>query len=926
VERLLETKFHIPPTRPELVKRPRLIKRLTEGLHCKLTLISAPAGFGKTTLVSEWATYITSATTGENLPDLRIAWLSLDESDNELVRFLTYLTTALKQIPLVKSAIGDETLEILQSPQPPPVETVMTSLLNDVAKISHKLVLILDDYHLIEIQPIHAALVYLLEHAPAQLNLVIVTREDPLIPLARLRARCQLTELRGADLRFTPSEAAEFLNQVMGLDLTTEDVTALENRTEGWITGLQLAAVSLQGQLDKSKLIRSFAGSHRFVLDYLVEDVLSHQSKSLQDFLVRTSILKQLTGSLCDALTGQDNGQATLELLDRANLFIVPLDNERHWYRYHHLFAELLRLHLQETPSVHQPALHLRASQWYENNGFTEQAIEHSLRAEDCKRAAILAELAWPEMHMSYQGPTWLAWVKEIPDELVRARPVLSAGYGWSLIDTGDLEKAALYLQDAEQWLDARATMNKNPANPAGRQVLTDEKALRSLTASVANARAYLSQALGDVAATEKYTYRALDLLPEDEYFERGLSAIMLGFAYWSSGNLEAAFRAISEAISNMQILGKVAFIISFTSYLADIMVAQGHLNEAKQKYLQLLDISVQQGEPEIKEIAVLHLGLSEIALEQGDQQAARQHLLKSDQLGRLPTFSPWYRHWVLAHIRMKQAEGDLQAVMKILNDAKSLYYRHPIPDVHPLKALIARAQLLMGNFPQALYWVHEQNLSVDDDLSYLHEFEHLTLARVLISQYRRDSDEALIQGVIHLLERLLKVAEEGSRTGSVTEILILQALAGDAKGEIFQALVPLERALRLAEPQGYLRLFVDEGPPMAGMLYEALSRGISPNYVRRLIAAFPFPESEQVSLSTNQNNELKLIEPLSEREIEVLKLIAKGLTNQVIATRLYLSLNTVKVHTRNIYGKLGVNSRTQAVAQARALGILSEA
>jgi LuxR family maltose regulon positive regulatory protein len=926
VERLLETKFHIPPTRPELVKRPRLIKRLTEGLHCKLTLISAPAGFGKTTLVSEWATYITSATTGENLPDLRIAWLSLDESDNELVRFLIYLTTALKHIPLVKSAIGDETLEILQSPQPPSVETVMTSLLNEVAKISPKIVLILDDYHLIEIQPIHAALAYLLEHAPAQLNLVIVTREDPLIPLARLRARCQLTELRGADLRFTPSEAAEFLNQVMGLDLTTEDVTALENRTEGWITGLQLAAVSLQGQLDKSKLIRSFAGSHRFVLDYLVEDVLSHQSKSLQDFLVRTSILKQLTGSLCDALTDQDNGQATLELLDRANLFIVPLDNERHWYRYHHLFAELLRLHLQETPSVQQPALHLRASQWYENNGFTEQAIEHSLRAGDFERAAVLAELAWPEMHMSYQGPTWLAWVKEIPDELVRARPVLSTGYGWSLIDTGDLEKAALYLQDAERWLEARATMNKNPANPADRQGLADEKALRSLTASVANARAYLSQALGDVAATEKYTYRALDLLPEDEYFERGLSAVMQGFAYWSSGNLEAAHRAISEAISNMQILGKVAFIISFTSYLADIMVAQGHLNEAKQKYLQLLDISVQQGEPEIKEIAVLHLGLSEIALEQGDQQAARQHLLKSDQLGRLPTFSPWYRHWVLAHIRMKQAEGDLQAVMKILNDAKSLYYRHPIPDVHPLKALIARAQLLMGNFPQALHWVHEQNLSVDDDLSYLHEFEHLTLARVLISQYRRDSDEALIQGVIHLLERLLKVAEEGSRTGSVTEILILQALASDAKGEIFQALVPLERALRLAEPQGYLRLFVDEGPPMAGMLYEALSRGISPNYVRRLIAAFPFPESEQVSLSTNQNNELKLIEPLSEREIEVLKLIAKGLTNQVIATRLYLSLNTVKVHTRNIYGKLGVNSRTQAVAQARALGILSEA
>jgi LuxR family maltose regulon positive regulatory protein len=923
VEQLLTTKLHIPPTRSQLVSRLRLIKRLNDGLDCKLTLISAPAGFGKTTLVSEWLDDLRLAAANGGHIANRIAWLSLDEDDNNLARFLAYFTTALKRVPGMKSVIGDGALEMLQSPQPPPAETVLTSLLNEVAAIPDRIVLVLDDYHLIEVQPIHEALTYLLEHSPPQLHLVIATREDPLIPLARLRARCQLTELRAADLRFTPSEAAEFLNQVMGLGLTAEDIAALEDRTEGWIAGLQLAAVSLQGQPDKSRLIRSFTGSNRFVLDYLVEDVLSQQPRSLQDFLLQTSILKQLTGPLCDALSGQDNGQATLEMLDRANLFIVPLDNERRWYRYHHLFADLLRRRLHQTQPEQQPILHLRASEWYENNGFTGQAIEHSLRAEDFDRAAVLAELAWPEMHMSYKSITWLHWVEAIPDELVRARPVLSTGYGWSLIDTGDLEGADLHLGDAERWLDARANINEQLEAPPVKEVLLDEEALRSLSASIANARAYLTQALGDVAATEKYAQRALDLLPENDYFERGLSAILQGFAYWSSGNLEAAHRAISNAISNMQILGKVPFVISFTSYLADIMIAQGRLNETKKTYLQLLDIAAEQGEPELKETAVVHLGLSELYHEQGDLQAARRHLQRSEELGKLLAFPPWYRHWVLAQVRIKETEEDLDAVFEILNEADRLYYRHPIPDVRPLTALLARAQLVAGKLAGALLWVHERGLSVGDDLSYLREFEHLTLARVLIARYKSDHDDGLIHDTIGLLERLLIAAEEGRRMGSVIEIMVLQALAYETKGDILPALLPLERALRLAEPEGYLRLFVDEGPPMAHLLFEALKREIAPGYVRRLLAAFPIVEQETAASLQAQAPGFDLIEPLSEREIEVLQRIARGLTNPEIAARLYLSLNTVKVHTRNIYSKLGVNNRTQAVARARALGIL---
>jgi LuxR family maltose regulon positive regulatory protein len=923
VEQLLTTKLNIPLARPQLVTRLRLIEQLNDGLHCKLTLISAPAGFGKTTLVTEWVNNPGLAATNEGQTTNRIAWLSLDEGDNDLARFLAYFITALNRVAGTKAAIGEGALSMLQSPKLPPAETILTSLLNEVAALPDRIVLILDDYHLIEIQPIYEALTYLLEHLPPQLHLVIATREDPLIPLARLRAHCQLTELRAADLRFTSSEAAEFLNQVMGLDLSAEDVAALEDRTEGWIAGLQLAAVSLQGQPDKSRLIRSFTGSHRFVLDYLVEDVLSQQPKRLQDFLLQTSILKQLTGALCDALSDQDDGQATLEMLDSANLFIVPLDNERRWYRYHRLFADLLRRRLRQTQPELQPTLHLRASEWYDSNGFTQEAIEHSLRGEDYNRAAALAELAWPEMHMSYGGIAWLRWVKEIPDELVRARPMLSAGYGWSLIDSGDLDGADIRLRDAEEWFDTRANRNEKSEAALAKQLDLDEQGLRSLSASIANARAYLTQALGDVEATEKYAQRALDLLPESDYFERGLSAILKGFAYWSSGDLDAAYQAISDAVANMQILGKVPFIISFSSYLAEIMIAQGRLNVAKKIYLQLLEIAKQRGETGLRETAVVHLGLSELYIEQGDLPAARRHLQRSEELGKLPAFPPWYRQWVLAQVRIKQTEGDLDSAFKILNESGFLYYRHPIPDVRPLKAMLARARLVAGQLAEAILWVHEQGLSVDDDLSYLREFEHLTLARILLAKYRGDHDDDALHDAIRLLERLLIAAEEGGRTGSVIEILVLQALASQAEGDIRPALMTLEKALRLAEPEGYLQLFVDEGPPMAHLLYEALQPDNVPGYVRRLLAAFPVAASETTRPAQSSDSNSELVEPLSEREIEVLQLIASGLTNPEIASRLYLSLHTVKAHTRNIYGKLGVNNRTRAVSKARAFGIL---
>lgn len=912
MEQLLATKLFIPTIRPKLVSRTRLIEQLSAGLHRKLTLISAPAGFGKTTVVREWVDSVQNSHKKSDQTNYGIAWLSLDEGDNDSTRFLTYFISALNRTTGIETAIGEKALSMLQSTQSPPAEIVLTTLINDIATLPGKMIFILDDYHLIDAQSIHNALNFFIENIPPQIHLVIATREDPFLPLSRLRARDQLTELRATDLRFSTSEAAEFLNQVMGLNLSTEDITALEARTEGWIAGLQLAAISLQGKADTTKLIKSFSGSHRLVLDYLIEEVLEQQAQNVQDFLLQTAILDRLTGSLCDALTGQNNGQATLEALEQANMFIVPLDNERGWYRYHHLFADLLRQRLQQTQPEQLPNLHLRASEWYEQKGFWSDAVRHAFAAEDFKRAADLIELAWIPMNTSYQSVTWLGWAKALPDELVRTRPVLSTSCGWASLDTGDLEAAKRCFQDAEQWLDTMGNMDGQ----------LDEEEFRSLSISIANGRAYLAQAVGDVVGTIKYTQRATDLLRENDHFERGLADVLAGFAYWASGNLDTAYKAIADAILEMQIADRIPFIISFTSYLADIMIAQGRLHETERNYLQLLEFVAGQGESEVKETAVLHLGLSEIYLEQGDLEVARQHLEKSEELGEQPSFPPWYRHWICAHARIMADQGDWDGIIEMFKGAEHLYYRHPIPDIRPLKALLARMWLAQGKLVEVQHWAREQDLSVEDNLSHLREFEHITLARLLIAQYKSDLIDNYIHDAIKLLERLLKAAEDGGRMGSVIEILVLEALAYKAQSDTPSALVSLKRALALAESEGYMRIYVSEGMPMMTLLGEIEFEDVRMRgYVDKLLASF-----REKSTQTSSPNAQSLIEPLSEREIEILQLIAEGLTNQEIGFQLYLSLNTVKAHTRNIYGKLEVNSRTQAVAKARALEILSPA
>ena len=942
---LLATKLYIPPPRPKVVLRPRLIERLNEGLYRKLTLISAPAGFGKTTLVSEWLaartedrglrteTVISSLSPQSSALSTRVAWLSLDEGENDPTRFLTYLVAALQTIA---ATIGAGVLGVLQSPQPPSTETILTALLNEITTIPDHFVLVLDDYHVIDAKPVDTALTFLLEHLPPQMHLVIATREDPQLPLARLRARGQLTELRTADLRFTPSEAAGFLNQVMDLDLSAEEVTALETRTEGWIAGLQLAALSMRGREDVARFVRAFAGDNRYIVDYLVEEVLQRQPERVRSFLLQTSILDRLSGPLCDAITDQNDGMVLLDALERGNLFVVPLDDTRHWFRYHHLFADVLAAHaLQEQPAQ-VPILHQRASAWYADNGLPADAIRHALAAKDFARAAGLVELAWPAMDGRFQAATWLGWAKALPDELVRARPVLSVAYAWAFLNGGKLEAAEARLGDAERWLDTSAEGSERLEAPSARiiaesateRVIVDEAQFRTLPASIATARAYLAQARGDLPGSVAYGRRALDLLPEGDHLRRGPAAALLGLAQWASGDLEAAHRALADAMAGFQKVGNLHFAISVTYGLANIRMAQGRLREAVKCYAQALQLALEQGEPLLRGTADLYLGLSELHREQGDLDAAIQHLLRSEELGEQAALPDWRYRLCRVQARFKETQGDLAGALDLLDEAERHYYRTPLPDVRPLAALKTRVWVAQGQLCEALRWVHEQGLSVDDELSFLREFEHITLARVLIAEWTRAPADRAIREAMRLLDRLQQAAEAGGRMGSVIEIGVLQALAHQVQGNLAPALVALERALRPAEPEDYVRIFLDEGLAMARLLSAAAAQGMMPDYIGKLLAAFATVEAEAQPRADKADlppasPAQPLIEPLSARELEVLQLIAQGLSNREISARLFLALSTVKGHNRKIFDKLQVQRRTEAIARARELGLL---
>ena len=871
---LLQTKLHVPRLRPFLVPRPHLIKALNQGLAGKLTLISAPAGFGKTTLVSSWID--TLQTENATLPPLstQIAWLSLDKNDHVPARFLSYIIAALQR---VDPHIGVSARSMLQA-SPLPVPTLLTALLNDIAARPDPLVLVLDDYHVVDAQPIDEALAFLLDHMPPQLHLVITTREDPNLPLARLRVRGQLTAVRASDLRFDLAEAAVFLRQTMGLDLSEDNIAALEARTEGWVAGLQLASISLQGrQHDAADFIDAFTGSHRFVLDYLVEEVLHRQSESVQRFLLQTSVLDRLCGPLCDAVCLSTDGQATLEALDRANLFLIPLDNERRWYRYHHLFVEFLRQRLQQQYPNNIAEHEIRASEWYEDNGYEIEAFQHAVAANDVQRAERLVEGEGTPMHFRGAGAYVLNWLASLSKTELDASPSLWVIYASTLLFVGQHLAVEQKLQAAEAALQDSGSDDKT----------TD------LVGRIASLRATMAVIQNDVETIIAESLRAQKYLHPDNLIYRISATWALGVAYQFQGNRAAASRAFTKTIS---IGGDSIYVIAATINLGNIQESDNQLTLAAKTYENSLHLA---GDPPQPIACEGFLGLARIHYEWNELDAAEQYGQQCFQMTQQMDNVDSFVSYGIFLSRLMLARGDVPGAVTVLDEVEEFVHHN---NFEFRMSSVADAQVL------AL--LREGSVEKAAQLARMHDLP-FSQARVHLAE--GDSASALA-----ILERLCQQAKD--QPDERLKVAVLQAIAYQANGELDKALQALRDALMLAEPDGFMRIFLDEGAVMAQLLSDAMAQGMMPGYVSKLLAVFE-AEKQESDLPLPQ----ALIDPLSERELEVLALVAAGLKNKEIAEQLFISLNTVLYHIKNIYDKLGVRKRTLAIIKARELDLLPE-
>jgi LuxR family maltose regulon positive regulatory protein len=905
---LLTTKLYIPPARPDSVPRPRLIERMNEGLlgqsgfARKLTLVSAPAGFGKTTLLSDWT---------RQCP-FPVAWVSLDSGDSDPARFWAYVIAALQTI---HEGIGASALAGLQSPQPPPMDGLLTGLLNEIAQVADPFALVLDDLHTVSDQRVTDALAFLVDNLPPRMHLFLSSRADPPWPLARLRARREMAELRTRDLRFTSQEVASFLNQVMELALSPQDVATLEARTEGWIVGLQMASLAMQGRLstrgqqDASGFIQAFDGSHRFVLDYLVEEVLDQQPPRIQAFLLQTSILERLTAPLCNAVAGTEEGQAILTQLEQANLFLVPLDEGRRWYRYHQLFADLLRNRLALAQPGHVPALHRRASEWYESQDQIVEAMGHALAAGDVEWIERL--VAGNTLALVYHGElaTVTRWLDALPDEVKRARPRLRVAHAWALAHAGQLDRTEPLLRKAERALAL-------PDETAKAPILSEAERLR-LSGHVAGIRAYVAALGGDDARAAELARQALDRLPEEDLAVRGWTALVLGCALRSQGEFPAAAQAFAEAIAISRAAGDDHLAVDALWEQAVYQLGQGQLRKVMSTCQEALRIAKQytsRGGRQLPVTGSTYALMANVLCEWNDVEAslryARQGIELCQQWGQADALTQGYFFLARALRVAGDFDGALDAIQKARQVAGALGPWYPtIAGAHEV-----RIRLAQGDLAAAARWLQDSELSIDGELSIDYSLGYLTQARILLAQGQLDE-------TLELLVRLFRVAKEAGAIAAIIAISILQALVLQAQGEGDRALATLERALSLAEPGGYVRTFIDQGPPMGELLRKAAARGIRSGYVRQLLAAL---ESEPgYARQTSRLASLSLVESLTGREMEVLGLLATHLPATEIAQELVISVNTVRSHIKSIYGKLDVHSRREAVARAQDLGLL---
>jgi ATP/maltotriose-dependent transcriptional regulator MalT len=915
MELLLATKFFIPSIHTELVSRRRLIEKMNAGLPRKLTLISAPAGFGKTTLVSHWVEQLQANTLkNQNQNAQKIAWISLDENDNDLNRFLSYFIAALKRAGSISTTLEKSLTSTLQPLQTPPVRDILTAIINECASLSGRLITILDDYHVIASSQVNDALTFLIDHLPPQMHLIIITRDDPQLPLARIRAKSQMNEIRASDLRFTPSEIEEFLLLMLGTNFSSAELDLLDTHTEGWITELQLLAISMQGHEKIKDRIVNFGNRNRFVLDYLVEEVLEQQPEEIQEFLIQTSILKQLTGPLCNALTGQENGQQVLKRLEQANLFIIPLDHERCWYRYHHLFADLLHFRFQQTCADTASALHHRASVWLEQNNFLDGTVEHALQAEDFERATQLIFTHFDNL-MHQIGSTKLSrWVDEMPEELILANPDLCILSAWFLFTRGNLDAAENRLDIAD-----KLCLSSKDSQAAGSTHDPENIERFRIPGRVAAIRAFIRSYQGDIQGMVKSANQALRQLPIQDLHWRSAVAIALGDAYGMAGNMYAAYEARVKALETCKAGGNIHLILLSSMKLAVTVRMRGQLQRTIDICERQLYLANKNGVTQMAVVGWLFAIWAEVLAEinQIDEALIKgkkgiEITARSDNIALIG----WSQ---MCLVRILFSRGNLDEAEDILRKLDYSSHDHHMPPyiAGKISAWQARILLTQNKVNEAIQWAKARNLSIERKITQLNEGEYIVFARILLAQGRTED-------AIKLLQQLFKNAKAGDRIAIMIEVLILQALAFQASGDFERAMILLEQAISLAEPGGFVRSFVDEGPVMASLLYEAIKRQLNPQYTQRLLSAFSTSETAQKAAS-----ELKmpasgeLLEPLSEREIEVLHLVAKGLQRQEIAENLVLSLNTVKSHLRNIFRKLGVNNQMQAVAKARNMGFL---
>ncbi len=906
LELLLQTKLRTPIVRrtpetasPRFVPRPHLLARLDQGMSHPLTLVSAPAGFGKTTLLSEW---ISDAPTSARSDRPVFCWVSLDEADNDPARFWAYWIAALQGL---KSNLGEQARMVLQSRQPFPLEDVLTTLLNEISAYPNECVLVLDDYHAIENATVHQALAFVVDHLPPQMHLVLTTRADPPLPLARWRARRQLFELRADDLRFTPGEVAAFLDQVMGLNLSADDVAALGARTEGWIAGLQMAALSMQGRDDVHGFVAAFTGSQRYIVDYLVEEVLNRQPDDIRTFLLQTCILDRLTGPLCDAVLGHQSqveharkpditvGQQLLEQLERANLFIVPLDDERRWYRYHQLFAEVLRQRLNQVYPDRVSALHQSASQWYEEAGLTEPAVRHALAAQAFGRAAALVERVAPAMIQRSELAGLLTWLEALPQAQVLSRPLLALYNVQVLFLSGEKQRAVDCLQAIE------AVLAVDPA-----------KQSTVVQGHIAVMRSYLARETGDLEATIVLSRKALTHLPRQDSLVRAIATLNLAMAHYLQGEFDPASQLLADTIATGQTAELTATILFAIYVNAQLLRAQGALRQALQLCQEGLESVNRRGWHNLPTVGSLYVILGELLREQNELSQAAELLDKGISLGRA---GGHYYTLIIGHVWLawlRQTQGDAAGSHDAIRVALQLVQHDPGSRFWPLPqpaCYQARLWIAQGDFAAADHWAQTIGFDQSDaSIPYLYEAEYLTLARLWIAQGKLESAETL-------LLRLRRGAASSRRCGSLIGILVLQAIAFAAQERIAEALSAFEQALALAEPEGFVRVFLDEGTPVTALLRQAVAHGSHARYALRLLNAAGEPTTAPQSL----------IEPLSERELQVVRRVAAGYSNQEIARDLVLAVSTVKKHVNNIYGKLEVRNRTQAVAKARELGLL---